>query len=103
MVKVSRDTFRLCGFRLGSELLNNESITLEIMSEPKVISHEVCFTTTSISLVQTRLHVFTVNLKIVKSTLFKRVLTDVSAMLPSTGYKTKYPLKSSLTVFSLVP
>ena len=71
MVKVSRDTFRLCGFRLGSELLNNESITLEVMSEPKVISHEVCFTTTSISLVQTRLHVFTVNLKIVKSTLFK--------------------------------
>ena len=29
-----------------------------------------------------------VNFKIVKSTLFKRVLTDVSAILPSTGYKT---------------
>ena len=28
-----------------------------------------------------------VNLKIVKSTLFKRVLTDVSVMLPSSGYK----------------
>ena len=28
-----------------------------------------------------------VNLKIVKSTLFKRVLTDVSVMLASSGYK----------------
>ena len=35
MIKVRGDTFRLDGFRLGSELLNNESITLEIMSEPK--------------------------------------------------------------------
>ena len=31
-----------------------------------------------------------VNLKIAKSTLFKRVFTDVSAMLPPLGYKTKY-------------
>ena len=30
-----------------------------------------------------------VNLKIVNLTQFKRVLTDVSAMLPSSGYKTK--------------
>ena len=33
---------------------------------------------------------YSVNLKIVKSTLFKRVLTDVSAMLPSLAYQTKY-------------
>ena len=36
MVRVSGDTFRLYWFRLGSELLNNESIRLEIMSEPKL-------------------------------------------------------------------
>ena len=32
-------------------------------------------------------------MKIVKSTLFKRVLTEVSAMLLSSGYKTKESVK----------
>ena len=60
---------------IGFAAANNESITLEIISEPKsYLHHEVCFTTTSISPVQTRLHVFTVNLKIVKSTLFKSLI-----------------------------
>ena len=42
-----------------------------------------------------------VNLKIVKSKLFKRVLTDVSAMLPSTGYKTDKRHRSHLVPFNL--
>ena len=48
-----------------------------------------------------RIVLLNVNLKIVKSKLFKRVLTDVSAVLPSTGYKTDKRHRSHLVPFNL--
>ena len=48
-----------------------------------------------------RIVLLNVNLKIVKSKLFKRVLTDVSAMLPSSGYKTDKRHRSHLIPFNL--
>ena len=42
-----------------------------------------------------------VHLKIVKSTLFKRVLTKVSAMLPSSGYLKTLLNSADFTIFKL--
>ena len=42
-------------------------------------------------------------MKIVKSTLFKRVLTEVSAMLLSSGYKTKESVKLADVPDCIVP